>query len=142
MDLFLIVTFGFIILFEVVELCRALFTGRMGFGERALTRAGDPDRFWASAALTALSIPVFPWLLLRSIQGDPPGPGDPDFSGFLLGAMLAFLLVRFLLRGTASAAGTPFSRQEEPTQYWLIVALTVVAICLVTWTALRFPLLT
>ena len=141
MDLFLIVMFGLLVLLHVVELGRALLTGRMGFGGNAISRAGDPDRFWAEAAFTALSIPVLSWLLLRSIQGDPPGPGETDPFQFLLAAMLAFLLLRFLLRGTASAGGTPFSRKEEPTQYWIIIALTVAALGLVTWMALGFPLL-
>jgi hypothetical protein len=141
MDLFLIIACGSLVLFEIVELSRAVLTGRMGFGQNALTRSGDPDEFWPNAVLTACSIPLFSWLLQRLIEGDPPGPGELNPTELVSVAMLAFLLVRFLLRGTASAGGTPFSRKEEPTQYWIIIALTVAALAVLTWIALRLPLL-
>jgi hypothetical protein len=141
MELILIVVCGVFVLLQVVDLSRALLTGRIGFGEGAVTRAGNPDEFWPNTVLTALSIPVFSWLLYCLIQGDPPRPGEPDPTEIGFVAMLALLLVRFLIRGTASAGGTPFSRKEEPTQYWIIIALTVAALCLVAWMALGFPLL-
>jgi hypothetical protein len=141
MDLFLIVACGLVIVLQLVELSRATLTGRMGFGKGAVSRADDPDKFWASAVLAALSIPVLSWLLLRSSQGDTPGPGDLNPLQLLLAAGLALLLARFLLRGIANIAGTPFSQEEEPTQYWLLVAFTFAALVVTTWIALGFPLL-
>lgn len=141
MDLFLIVACGSLVLFQVVELSRAVLTGRMGFGQNALTRSDDPDEFWPNAVLTACSIPLFSWLAQRLIEGAPPGPGELNPTELVSVAMLAFLLIRFLMRGTASVGGTPFSRTEEPTQYWIIIALIVAGICVVGWVAAGLPLL-
>jgi hypothetical protein len=140
MDWFLTVFLWFLIAVYCVVLGRALVTGRLGFGAHAVLRTDDPARFWIEAAMSVAAAAMLVHILLRDPVNGVPRYDDAGWSNFMLAAMLAFLLVRFLLRGTASAGGTPFSRKEEPTQYWIIIALTVAALGVVTWFALRVAL--
>jgi hypothetical protein len=139
MDWFFIPLLWFLLLVHWGVLGRALLTGSLGLGAHAVRRADDPNRFWVEAALSAAASALLVLFLLRDPVDSKGRYDDPGISNLILAALLAFWLFRFLMRGTASAAGTSFSRAEEPTQYWLIIALTVAALALLLWVGLGFP---
>jgi hypothetical protein len=129
----------FLLLVHWVVLGRTLLTGRLGFGARAVRRIDDPVRFWTDVAVSSAASVLLVQFLLHDPADGSTRYGDPLLLNFIWAAILAFWLIRFLRRGTASAAGTPFTRAEEPTQYWLIVALTAGAVALLLWSGLGFP---
>ena len=129
---------GLLSLFMLVVVARALFTGRLGFGGGTIHRADDPAQFWTMTAIDTAMILVFPWLALRYAHGRPPRPDELSPIHLSLAAVLAFWLIRFLVTGTASIASIPFSRGEEPIQYWLLVGATIVALSLTLWQGFGF----
>jgi hypothetical protein len=138
MKLFFIIACMLIILFESFRLARAFETGRVGFGSGGALRGSDPWGFWQAVAVNVIAIPVFIWVLFELIYGDPFRPGEGNPFQFIFAAMSALWLGRFLVTGTASIAGTPFNRDEEPTQYWMLVAGAAAAVALFIWAAVGF----